>query len=120
MLQKPELLSRGEQALADAQAELEAILDLQATTEFSAFVTSSEALEALIRKLIRGKIDDGQLNETPMTMEDIEKVTQAFLTVLSGVFHQRVEYPEMKLPPKKEHRAVEASKAEAGEEAKHA
>ena len=32
--------------LADAQAELEAILDLQATTEFSAFVTSSEALEA--------------------------------------------------------------------------
>ena len=84
---------------------------------------SSEALEALIRKLIRGKIDDGQLNESPMTMADIEKATKAFLMVLSGVFHQRVEYPEMKIPPKKEKKPValpEDGAPQAMEEAKHA
>ena len=84
---------------------------------------SSEALEALIRKLIRGKIDDGQLNESPMTMADIEKATKAFLMVLSGVFHQRVEYPEMKIPPKKEKKPValpEDGAPQAVEEAKHA
>ncbi len=84
---------------------------------------SSEALEALIRKLIRGKIDDGQLNESPMTMVDIEKATKAFVMVLSGVFHQRVEYPEMKIPPKKERRTVplpDGETARAAEDQKNA
>ncbi|MBR4441685.1 MAG: HDIG domain-containing protein, partial [Clostridia bacterium] len=73
---------------------------------------SSEALETLIRKLIRDKIDDGQLNESPMTMVDIEKATKAFVMVLSGVFHQRVEYPDMKIPPKKERGSGAARAAE--------
>ena len=61
---------------------------------------TTEGLEKLIRKLIRGKMDDGQLNESPMTLEDIERATKAFLTVLCGVFHQRVEYPDVIIPPK--------------------
>ena len=84
---------------------------------------SGEALEALIRKLIRAKIDDGQLNESPMTMVDIEKATKAFVMVLSGVFHQRVEYPEMKIPPKKERRTVplpDGETARAAEDQKNA
>ncbi|MBQ8955210.1 MAG: HDIG domain-containing protein [Clostridia bacterium] len=82
-----------------------AVVMLADTIEAAARTTpdrSIEGLEALIRKLIRGKMDDGQLSETPMTLADVEKATEAFLTVLSGVFHQRVEYPEMKIPPKKE------------------
>ncbi len=59
---------------------------------------SNAGLEALIRKLIRSKIDDTQLNSAPLTLSDIEEVTQAFLTVLSGVFHQRVEYPTLQIP----------------------
>ena len=84
-----------------------AVVMLADTIEAAARTTpdrSIEGLEALIRKLIRGKMDDGQLNETPITLADIEKATEAFLTVLTGVFHQRVEYPEMKIPPKKERR----------------
>ena len=75
---------------------------------------SIEGLETLIRKLIRGKMDDGQLNDTPMTLADVEKATEAFLTVLSGVFHQRVEYPDLQIPPKKEkaHRESEEKRAE--------
>ena len=58
-----------------------------------------------------------------MTMADIEKATKAFLMVLSGVFHQRVEYPEMKIPPKKEKKPValpEDGAPQAVEDAKHA
>ena len=84
-----------------------AVVMLADTIEAAARTTpdrSIEGLEALIRKLIRGKMDDDQLNETPITLADVEKATEAFLTVLSGVFHQRVEYPEMKIPPQKERR----------------
>ena len=87
-----------------------AVVMLADTIEAAARTTpdrSIEGLEALIRKLIRGKMDDGQLNDTPMTLADVEKATEAFLTVLSGVFHQRVEYPEMEIPPKKERRRAE-------------
>ena len=78
---------------------------------------SIEGLEALIRKLIRAKMDDGQLSETPMTLADVEKATEAFLTVLSGVFHQRVEYPEMKIPPKKDRHHEKETGEEADETA---
>ena len=82
-----------------------AVVMLADTIEAAARTASdrtSEGLEKLIRQLIRAKIDDGQLNDSPMTLSDIEKVTKAFVTVLSGVFHQRVKYPEIKLPSRRE------------------
>ncbi len=69
---------------------------------------SAEGLEKLIRKLIRGKMDDGQLNDAPITLKDVERATKAFVTVLGGVFHQRIEYPDLVIPPKK-HKAFAAS-----------
>ena len=98
-----------------------AVVMLADTIEAAARTTpdrSIEGLEALIRKLIRGKMDDGQLNETPITLADIEKATEAFLTVLSGVFHQRVEYPEMKIPPKKERKHAAEDEPEEDDEPK--
>lgn len=61
---------------------------------------TKEKLEELIRKLVRGKMDDGQLDECPLTMRDIALCSEAFLTSLSGAYHQRIEYPEVKIPPK--------------------
>ena len=72
---------------------------------------TNEGLDKLIRELIRAKIDDGQLNESPITLADIEKATQAFVTVLSGVFHQRIKYPELKIPSRREKKAPTADSA---------
>ena len=85
---------------------------------------TSDGMEKLIRKLIRDKIDDGQLNQSPLTLEDIENATQAFVTVLSGVFHQRVEYPDLKIPTRREKKnkseSAEQAVGEAREGAAHA
>lgn len=57
---------------------------------------TAEAMEEFIVKLVRGKLEDGQLSDCPLTLRDIDKICAAVTTVLSGVFHERIEYPEMK------------------------
>ncbi|NLM26924.1 MAG: HDIG domain-containing protein [Clostridiaceae bacterium] len=52
-------------------------------------------IEGLIRKIIKDKLDDGQLDNCDLTLKDMNDIANAFLTVLSGVFHERNEYPEL-------------------------
>ena len=58
----------------------------------------SEKLNQLIRNLVRQKTDDGQLNSCQLTFADIDKICMSFHTVLSGVFHERIEYPSIEIP----------------------
>ncbi len=51
-------------------------------------------IEAKVREVIKSKVDDGQLQECPLTFKDIGIIANAFLMVLSGFNHQRIEYPE--------------------------
>ena len=52
-----------------------------------------ESIRAFIAKLVAGKLDDGQMSNAPLTLKDITKISDAFATVLQGVFHERIEYP---------------------------
>lgn len=52
-------------------------------------------IEEFIVKLVRGKLEDGQLSDSPLTLRDIDRICAAATTVLAGVFHERIEYPEM-------------------------
>ncbi len=52
-----------------------------------------ESIRAFIAKLVAGKLDDGQLSNAPLTLKDITTISEAFATVLQGVFHERIEYP---------------------------
>lgn len=61
-----------------------------------------EKVEAMIRKLVRGKLDDGQLDESALTFKDLDLICGAFSTVLTGVFHERIEYPDIAVPPRAE------------------
>ena len=57
-----------------------------------------QAIETNIEKLVRGKLEDGQLSNSPLTMRDIDQICETFASVLNGVFHQRIEYPKMPMP----------------------
>lgn len=52
-------------------------------------------IEGLIRKIIKDKLDDGQLDHCDLTLKDMNDIAKGFLTVLSGFFHERTEYPEL-------------------------
>ncbi|MDR9755870.1 MAG: HD family phosphohydrolase [Thermacetogeniaceae bacterium] len=54
-------------------------------------------LEGLTRKIIKDKLHDGQLEECDLTFKDLNKIASAFVRVLGGIFHSRIEYPEAAL-----------------------
>ena len=47
-----------------------------------------------VKKIIRSKIDDGQLESCAINMRDIIKIEQSFIRVLTGFYHTRVSYPD--------------------------
>lgn len=51
-------------------------------------------IEGLVRKIIRERLNSGQLDESDLTFQDMDKIANAFVKVILGMFHTRVEYPE--------------------------
>lgn len=73
-------------------------------------------LENLINRLVDDHINDGQLNNCPLTFKQIEQIKKSFLNILVGVYHSRIEYPEdkkdgdgdnKKVPKKEVNEAIE-------------
>ncbi len=54
---------------------------------------SQDELREYILKLVRGKLLDGQLNNSPLTLHDIDAICETCAIVLKGVNHERVSYP---------------------------
>lgn len=55
---------------------------------------SPTRLEQLVKKVVRAKLEDGQLDESNLTFSDVDKINQAFIQVLTSIYHTRIEYPE--------------------------
>lgn len=55
---------------------------------------NANRIEATVRKLIRERLHDGQLDECNLTLKDLNGIGDAFIRVLSSMFHKRIEYPE--------------------------
>ncbi|MBY0122331.1 HD family phosphohydrolase [Bacillus sp. S/N-304-OC-R1] len=56
---------------------------------------TSEQIEGLVRNIIADRLQDGQLNECDLTLKELEIVANSFCETLNGIFHSRIEYPEM-------------------------
>ena len=70
-----------------------------------------DAIEEFIIKLVRGKLQDGQLSNSPLTLKDIDDICHASATVLNGVFHERIEYPDPPAALQKKHSVPDAPAA---------
>ena len=55
-----------------------------------------EEAEAAVKNLMKDKLDDGQLNNSGLTLNELETIRLAFLKVFHGMYHERVSYPEQK------------------------
>ncbi|BBD06982.1 HD family phosphohydrolase [Desulfovibrio ferrophilus] len=46
-------------------------------------------IETIIKKIFT----DGQLDESELTLKDMHEISEVFHRILTGIFHQRIEYP---------------------------
>jgi cyclic-di-AMP phosphodiesterase PgpH len=54
-----------------------------------------ETIESLVKKIVGERLQDGQLNECDLTLKELETASHSFCETLKGIFHSRIEYPEM-------------------------
>lgn len=73
-----------------------------------------QLIESTVRRLIKDRLEDGQLDEANLTLKDLDTIARTFTRVLMGVFHSRIEYPDRVL------REMERSQAHGGSGAKPA
>jgi hypothetical protein len=50
-------------------------------------------IQGLVQKIINNIFADGQLDECELTLKDLHQIAKSFIKILSGIFHQRIEYP---------------------------
>lgn len=51
-------------------------------------------IENMVNNLIKVRVDDGQLNESPITFGDIAKIKAEFVKILISHHHKRIRYPK--------------------------
>ena len=66
---------------------------------------SQPAIEELIDNLFKSRIEDGQLDQCPLTFKELHQIRSSFTFTLLNMLHSRVEYP-------KEGREMPTEKAE--------
>jgi cyclic-di-AMP phosphodiesterase PgpH len=52
-------------------------------------------VEAAVRRVIDGKVADGQLHDSDLTLADLDRIVQVYSTMLVSIYHPRIEYPEV-------------------------
>ena len=81
------------------QTKEAAIVHLADSVEASSRMLSDPTparIRGLVQKIINNKFIDGQLNECDLTLKDLNKISESFVRVLTGVFHTRLQYPTVK------------------------
>jgi putative nucleotidyltransferase with HDIG domain len=74
------------------EAAIVMLADVEAAVR-SARPSSLEETERLVRQFINVRLVSGELDECDLTLRDLDKIRQAFVSVLKGVFHPRIQYP---------------------------
>jgi len=49
----------------------------------------------MVRKIVQGKMDDGQLKMSPLTLGEIHLIEKSFLVTFTGLMHERIRYPAL-------------------------
>lgn len=55
---------------------------------------NGKAINELVDKVIDSQFEEGQFNESPVTLVDITRIKGIFRKRLSNIYHIRIEYPE--------------------------
>lgn len=78
------------------QSKETAILMLSDTVESAARVLQDPTpprIREMVDRLVGVKIAEGQLDESPLTLKEIDSIKESMSAVLTGMYHHRIDYP---------------------------
>jgi cyclic-di-AMP phosphodiesterase PgpH len=64
------------------------------------------AIRSMVARIIAERMDDGQFDECDLTLRDLDRIEDAFVAQLLGMYHQRVAYPQNKVVELESRRAA--------------
>jgi cyclic-di-AMP phosphodiesterase PgpH len=59
-------------------------------------------IQGRVKELINDIFADGQMEECELTLKDLHQIAKSFNTILTSIYHSRIEYPEKSQEKKKE------------------
>ncbi len=57
---------------------------------------NQDKIQKMVNNIVKSRLDEGQLDNSDLTLMDINKIKRSFLKVFTGIYHKRIEYPEDK------------------------
>ena len=82
------------------QSKEAAILMLADAVEASvrSLASRDEAtIRAMVTRIVNERLEDGQFDDSDLSMRDIDRIREAFVQQLLGMYHQRIAYPQNKV-----------------------
>ncbi len=76
------------------EASIVMIADIVESTTKSLDDFSDKRIKKVLDDTIHNLINEGQLDESPLTLKELEKIKTYMLPILMGVYRKRLEYPE--------------------------
>jgi putative nucleotidyltransferase with HDIG domain len=73
---------------------------------------TASKIKTLVRDLILARFNDGQLDESELTLRDLHRIQESFIHIILGSLHQRVKYPKEGEPGEEEPREAKAAEPE--------
>ncbi|TCT17057.1 putative nucleotidyltransferase with HDIG domain [Natranaerovirga pectinivora] len=55
---------------------------------------SLQNIEITIKKIIKMKLEEGQLENSDLKIKELNSISDAFLKVYKGMYHERIDYPK--------------------------
>ena len=52
------------------------------------------SVEELLDSIFQDRLEDGQLDECPLTLEEVATIKKSFLKTTLNMLHSRIEYPD--------------------------
>ena len=77
------------------EAGLVMLADMVEAASRSLVDPTPSRIQGMVQKIINKVFSDGQLDECELTLKDFNEIAKSFNNTLSGIFHHRIEYPDM-------------------------
>jgi len=69
-------------------------------------------IRGVVTRILDARVEDGQLDESPITFEDLAKIRESFIPILTALFHARVHYPGAPLSEEQRKRSEDRGRAQ--------